>query len=487
MEHAKGERTYQNFINGKWSDPDSGDYYQVLSPGNYNESAGYFPLSNKTDVENAVKAAAEQFVEWKKKSPSERTEYIYRFNELLKQNGKRLAEAATLEQGKLLSESMGEVTRGVKEIIITAGEALRLEGIARPSDSARTVNITERIPIGPVATITPWNFPIITPLRKVVPALVAGCTVILKPATATPLTSVIITELFEQAGLPAGALNLVIGSGGEIGNAISGHPLVKGISFTGSSAVGKQIYKAAAENFGKVQLEMGGKNAAVVANYSNLKDIAPKIARAAFVNAGQRCTSISRVIVLENQADELEKLITEASQSMKPGHGLSDNAAIGPLINRDAENKMAEYVQSAVSEGATVACGGQKPSGEEYSNGFYFNPTVLTNVKKDMRVATEEIFGPVLSIIRVKSYNEAIEVCNETEYGLTASVFTDDASFSYDFRIGAEVGMIRINNLGVSGGNMPFGGLKHSGVGPFSIGSTTMDFYTDTKVIYTEY
>lgn len=487
MEQKNGDNTYRNFINGKWSEPDAGEYYQVFSPGNTEESAGFFPLSNETDVHNSVAAAAQQFHKWRLKSPSERTEYLYRFNELLAQNKQRLAEAATLEQGKLLNESLGEVSRGVKEILITAGEALRLEGIARPSDSARTINTAERVPIGVVATITPWNFPIITPLRKIIPALASGCTVILKPATATPHTSVIITELFEQAGLPAGALNLIMGSGSKIGNAISGHPQVNGISFTGSSSVGRQIYKTAAENFTKVQLEMGGKNAAVVVNYSDLKKIAPQIVKAALVNAGQRCTSISRVIVLENQAEELERLIIQESKSLKPGHGLSSKSDIGPLINKAAEKKMTEYVQSALEEGASLACGGKKPEGRDYEKGFYFNPTILTNVNKDMRVAKEEIFGPILSIIRVKSYNEAIEVCNATEYGLTASVFTDDMAFSYDFKTEADVGMIRINNLGVSGGNMPFGGSKHSGVGAFSIGSTTMDFYTKPKVTYTEY
>jgi len=478
---------YRNFIDGEWLDASGGETYEVRSPGDKSHVVGQFPLSTAADADRAVEAAHRRFQTWKTLAPSERTAYIYKFVELLGENKERIAEAAVLEQGKVYKEALAEPTRGTKELLITAGEALRLEGIARPSDSKRTTNIAERIPIGAVAAISPWNFPILNPLRKIVPALVSGCTVVFKPATGTPLTAVILTELFEKAGLPAGALNLLMGQGSKVGNALVSNPLIRGVTFTGSTAVGRVINKTVAANFAKVQLEMGGKNAAVVVDYSNLEDVAPRIVKAAFSNAGQRCTAISRVIVHESQAEKLEELLVESASKIKVGHGSDPNVDMGPITSADAVASMNEYVESAKKEGATIALGGKELTGGDYDKGNFYAPTIITGVKPNMRVAREEIFGPVLSVLRVRSKQEAIDVCNDTEYGLTASLFTDDMNYTYDFKEQVDVGMVRINNLGVSGGNMPFGGTKHSGLGPFGIGSTTMNFYTDIKVIYREY
>lgn len=478
---------YRNYLDGAWQEASSGETYELSSPGRTDETVGRFPLSTPDDVAHAVEAAHRSFSHWRRLAPSERTDYVYRFVELLGENRERLAEAAVLEQGKVYGEALAEPTRGTKELLITAGEALRLEGIARPSDSRRTVNVAHRVPIGVVAAITPWNFPILTPLRKIVPALVAGCTVVFKPATATPLTGVIITELFEQAGLPSGVLNLVIGAGREIGDALVGNPLVRGVSFTGSTAVGRSINSTVAPNFTKVQLEMGGKNAAVVVNYRDLESIAPKIVKAAFSNAGQRCTAISRVIVHDSQAEELERLLVEHTSRIRVGHGRDDKVDMGPVTSAQAVKAMNEYVESARLEGALVATGGEPLRGGIYDSGYFYKPTVITGVTPEMRVAREEIFGPILVVLRVSSREEAIRVTNETEYGLTTSLFTDDMDFTYDFTENVEVGMVRINNLGVSGGNMPFGGVKNSGLGPFGIGHTTMDFYTNMKVVYREY
>jgi alpha-ketoglutaric semialdehyde dehydrogenase len=479
--------TYRNYIDGTWQEASGGETYELSSPGRTEETVGYFPLSTPDDVVQAVDAAHRRFQDWKTLTPSERTAFIYRFVELLGENRERLAEAAVLEQGKVYAEALAEPTRGTKELIITAGEALRLEGIARPSDSKRTVNVAHRVPIGVIAAITPWNFPILTPLRKIVPALVAGCTVVFKPATATPLTAVIITELFEQAGLPGGALNLVVGAGREIGDALVSNPLIRGVSFTGSTTVGRSINEKVASNFTKVQLEMGGKNAAVVVNYRDLDFVARKIVKAAFSNAGQRCTAISRVIVHDSQAEELERLLVEHAARIRVGHGRDENVEMGPVTSAHAVETMNEYVESARSQGAVVATGGEPLRGGIFDSGYYYKPTVITGVTPEMRVAREEIFGPVLVVLRVSSREEAIKVTNDTEYGLTTSLFTDEMDFTYDFTENVEVGMVRINNLGVSGGNMPFGGVKNSGLGPFGIGSTSMDFYTNMKVVYREY
>lgn len=488
MIKEKGEvKTYQNFINGKWVDGSAKEYYQVYNPADRDDVIGKFPLSTAADVAKAIDSAHEQFQSWKKVPASKREEYIRRFAQVLDENKERLAEAATREQGKIYKEALGEPTRGVKESLYVAGEAVRLEGIVRPSDSYGLTNIVERVPIGVVATISPWNFPVLNPIRKIVPALACGCTVVFKPATSTPLTGVILAELFEKAGFPPGAVNLVMGSGGKIGDAIVGNPLVKGISFTGSTKVGIHINQVAAANFTKMQMEMGGKNAVIVADCKDLKRIADQIVDAAFINAGQRCTSISRVIVLKKHAAEIEKNVVEKAKQTKVGNGMDPQSTMGPIIDQAALNSIAEYVKSAKAEGAEIIFGGNKLTGGVYDLGNYFEPTIITNVTPEMKVAKEEIFGPVLTINHVDSFEEAINVCNNTEYGLTASLCTENMEFAYDFVQKVECGMVRVNNLGSSAAHMPFGGTKHSGLGPFSIGSTNMDFYTNSKVIYMQY
>lgn len=481
------EKRYMNYIDGKWAEPATGRYYKVKNPADVNETVGEFPISNDTDVNAAVEAAHNRFVSWKMLAPSKRTEFIEKFMKVLDENKERLAMAATKEQGKIYKESLAEAGRGVKETAIIIGEALRLEGIFRPCDSERTVNYAQREPIGVIAAITPWNFPILTPIRKIIPALVAGCCVVFKPASSTPLTAVIIAQLFDMAGFPNGAVNLIIGTGKSIGDTLISNPKVRGVSFTGSTYVGRHINKIAASDFTKTQLEMGGKNAAVVVDYEDLDSVASGIVKAAFTNAGQRCTSISRVIVLEKQAKELEKLIIEKTSKLTVGDGNDETSDLGPVINENALNTIDEYITSAKLQGAFIAHGGTKLTGGIYDKGYYYMPTIITNVNRKMRVAVEEIFGPVLAIIPVATPQEAIDVCNDTEYGLTASLFSDNMKFIYDFIQNSNLGMVRINNLGVSGGNMPFGGTKNSGHGPFSIGHTNMDFYTKHKIVYIQY
>jgi alpha-ketoglutaric semialdehyde dehydrogenase len=480
-------KVYQNFINGAWVEASSGEVYQIENPGNTNEVIGSFPLSTEEDVNKAVLSAHHAFESWRKLPASERAEFLYKFITLLDENKERLAQSLTKEQGKPYKEAFTEASRGVKEMRYVVGEATRLEGITQPSDRVGVTNSVVRVPIGVVAAITPWNFPILTPLRKVFPALVAGCTVVLKPATQTPLTSIILTELFEKAGLPAGTLNLVLGSGRKLGDALVRHPLVKGVSFTGSTNVGRNINRVAAENFTKVQLEMGGKNPVVVADYANLERAAAEIVGSCFANAGQRCTAISRVIVLEKQAAELEQLIVEKVKTFKVGNGMDAETQIGPVVSEDAVKMLEGYLQGAVEEGATIVTGGQRLTGGIYDNGHYFAPTVVTNVTPDMTIAKEEVFGPVLVILRVKSFEQAVYVANNTEYGLTASIFTDNYEWAHEFAEDVESGMIHINNGTISEGHMPFGGVKNSGHGPYSIGQTNKDFYTEYKVIYTQF
>lgn len=480
-------KVYKNFIHGAWVDGSTGEYYQIVNPGNTDDTVGSFPLSTVEDIDRAVVSAHEAFQSWRKVPASERAEYIYRFIALLDENKERLAEALCREQGKPYKEAFTEAARGVKEMRYVAGEAARLEGITLPSDRIGVTNTVVRVPIGVVAAITPWNFPILTPLRKIVPALIAGCTTVLKPASQTPLTAVILTELFEQAGLPAGTVNLVTGSGRKVGDALVSHPLVRGVSFTGSTHVGRSINKLAAENFTKVQLELGGKNPVVVADYANLERAAAEIVNSAYTNAGQRCTAISRVIVLERHAEQLEQLIVEKVKQYRVGNGMDLATQIGPVVSGDAVNTIQDYMKSAQEEGASIIIGGRRLTGGIYDKGYYVEPTVITQVTPEMRVAKEEIFGPVLVVIRVASFEEAVRVANDTEYGLTASIFTDQLEWAYDFTEDVESGMIHINNGTISEGHMPFGGVKHSGHGAYSIGQTNKDFYTELKVVYTQY
>jgi alpha-ketoglutaric semialdehyde dehydrogenase len=480
-------KVYQNYINGTWVEASSGEVYQVTNPANTDEVVGNFPLSTEEDVNQAVLAAHQAFQSWRKVPASERAELLYKFIALLDENKERLAEALTKEQGKPYKEAFTEASRGVKEMRYVVGEAARLDGVSLPSDRVGVVNNAVRVPIGVVAAITPWNFPILTPLRKVFPALVAGCTVVLKPATQTPLTAIILTELFEKAGLPAGTVNLVLGSGRKLGDALVSHPIVKGVSFTGSTGVGRNINRVAAESFTKVQLEMGGKNPVVVADYTNLERAAAEIVGSCFANAGQRCTAISRVIVLEKQAEELEQLIVERVKAFKVGNGMDSDTQVGPVVSQDAVKMLEGYIKSAQEEGAAIVTGGQRLTGSGFDNGFFFAPTVVTNVTPDMTIAKEEVFGPVLVIIRVKSIEQAIYVANNTEYGLTASIFTDNYEWAHEFSEDVESGMVHINNGTISEGHMPFGGVKNSGLGQYSIGQTNKDFYTELKVVYTQY
>ncbi|ARK28653.1 aldehyde dehydrogenase family protein [Halalkalibacter krulwichiae] len=478
---------YKNFINGEWVEGSSKEVYEVTNPADKNEVVGKFPLSTEADVDKAVQSANQAFDSWRKVPASERAAYVYRFIELLDQNKERLANALCKEQGKPLQEALTEATRGVSEMRFVAGEAVRLDGTTLPSDRRGVINMAVRVPIGVVAAITPWNFPVLTPLRKVIPALVCGCTVVLKPATDTPLTSLIITELLEEAGLPAGTVNLVIGRGRKVGDALVGHPLVKGVSFTGSTQVGRNINATAAKNFTKVQLELGGNNPAVVADYSDLEGATTQIVGGCYGNAGQRCTAIGRVIVLDKHADELEKLIVEKASALKVGNGLESETKIGPVISESARQTLVDYMETAKKEGANIVLGGRSLTEGQFENGYYFEPTIISGVTPDMVVAKEEIFGPVLIIIRVSSFEEAIKVSNDTEYGLTSSVFTDDMNLAYRYMEDVESGMVHINNGTVSEGHMPFGGVKNSGLGPYSIGGTNKDFYTELKVTYIQH
>ncbi|MBW8350178.1 aldehyde dehydrogenase family protein [Bacillus sp. IITD106] len=475
---------YKNFIDGEWVASKDGKTFELNESAFPNHILGYFPASNEKDVEDAVIAADQAFQEWKNSPASTRARLLYRFADLLEANQEELAYVLSAEQGKVLSESFGEVTRAAAEARFNAGESFRVNGVTIPGEIPGVTCQVTPYPIGVVAAIAPWNFPIVTPVRKIAPALAYGCTVVLKPSSDTPWSSVKIIELLIEAGLPKGVVNLVIGSGSKVGNPLVAHPLVKGVSFTGSTKLGIEINKLAAGHLAKTQLEMGGKNAAVVLDYADLDFAAEQIVSAAFSCTGQRCTAISRVVVLKNQEKELIEKLKIKMENMKIGPAWDEKASVGPLINKQQHDSILKYIEIGKKEGAHLAYGGVIYESNLNKEGYYIYPTLFTNVDKNMEIAKEEVFGPVLVVMVAKDVQEALEIANATNYGLAASVFTNSLSVSKKFAEFIETGMVHINHGTASQSHIPFGGVKNSGFGAFSIGYSNQDFYTHMKAIY---
>lgn len=484
---ANKPKVYGNFINGEWIESSSGEVISIYNAADNSQLLSSFQSSEEEDVNKAVEAAHQAFKEWSQVPGPDRGAILYRFAELLETNLEELAFMLSAEQGKPLAESKGEVMRAAKEARFCAGEAFRIEGSTLPGERANVWSSTIRKPIGVIAAIAPWNFPIVTPVRKIAPALAYGCSVVYKPASVTPWTSVRLMELFKEAGVPSGVVNLVVGSGSKVGNPLVHHPLVKGISFTGSTDLGIQINKVAAGRLAKTQLELGGKNPAVVLDYQDVKVVAKQIVSAAFACSGQRCTSISRVIVVKEKKEELTEAILQETRKIKLGPAWEQDVSMGPLVNKGHLDTVFNYIQIGLEEGARIRHGGEILKGEKYSKGAYLTPTVIDLVMPEMRIAKEEIFGPVLCIQEVKDEKEALEVANNVEYGLAASIFTNRLNDAYNLADEMEAGMLHINHGTASAAHMPFGGVKKSGSGAFSIGSSNIEFFTVLKAIYIEY
>lgn len=477
-------KKYKNYIGGRWVEPKGGKYSENLNPANTDEVLGMFPLSTIDDVKMAVDAAKEAFKIWSKVPGPERGRILYKFADLLEAAADEVGEILTKEEGKIFSEAKGEVMRAVVETRFIAGEASRLNGEHYPSVDASVDVVRRRIPLGPIGVITPWNFPVISPVRKISPALACGDTVVFKPATLTPWTGLKLTELYEQAGVPSGVINTVCGSGALIGSAIAESNGIKGITFTGSTHVGRLLSLACAKNFKKIQLEMGGKNPALVFDAEDIDEAASQIISAAFGSSGQRCTAVSRVIVSEQEHDALVVKMTKLLQSWTVGNGLDDGTKMGPLVSQDQIDTMERFMNIATEEKLKVVIGGSGVDSK--TPGYYFAPTLVTGVSKDSPLAREEIFGPILSVIKVSNFEAGIELCNDTPYGLSSCVFTKSIQRAKQFANGVEAGMIHINHGTASQPHVPFGGVKESGFGAYSIGPTAKEFYMIEKVVYTK-
>ncbi|MHA6631788.1 aldehyde dehydrogenase family protein [Pseudonocardia sichuanensis] len=473
--HGDAQRVETNRVGGHRMPADAA--MEVRNPAT-GEVLAAVPASDEAAVSAAVGAARDAAPAWAAAPPQERSRVLGAWADLLVEHRNELSATATAEMGKLLGESQGEVDRAVAEIRFMAGEALRLNGETFPSAVAGTTVYSTRVPVGVVAAITPWNFPVVSPVRKIGPALATGNTVVCKPAAESPLTALALTDLLEEAGLPAGVLNTVCG-GGSTGAALVGHAGVDAVSFTGSTAVGRAIAEVAGRRLVPVQLELGGKNAIYVDASADLDRAVPEIVSAAVQTSGQRCTAISRVLAHRAIADELVQRLADAYDALPVGAGTDPAVEVGPLVSAKQKERVAGYLRGSQEEGAVVAtCRTEVPDGN------YVAPVVLDQVVPSMTVAREEVFGPVLSVIRVEDLDEAIEVTNDCEYGLAAAVFASDVAAALEFSQRAEVGMVHVNHGTASQPYVPFGGVASSGMGAYSIGSTAREFFTRLKVVY---
>jgi aldehyde dehydrogenase (NAD+) len=477
----------KNFIDGRWVDSVSGNAFEDVDPAT-GEVIATATKSTVADIDKAVEAAKRAADAWRLYPAPKRGEILYRAAEMMLERKDALAREMTSEMGKVLGEARGDVQEGIDMTYYIAGEGRRQFGDVVPAELPNKWAMSMRHPHGVIAAITPWNFPFAIPTWKIMPALILGNTVVFKPASATPMLAVRLVEILEAAGVPKGVLNLVLGPGGDLGDHLVQHPAVDLVSFTGSSDTGSHISEIAGRLLKRVSAELGGKNAIVVLDDADVDLALEGIVWSAFGTSGQRCTAASRVIVNKGVAnDVIDKLVGRAKK-MKMGHGLDASTDLGPVVSKAAQEKVASYMPIAEKEGATIAAGGRIPTDGALAKGFFHEPTVLIDVKPNMRVAQEEIFGPVTSVIEVNSIDEAIKVLNSTKYGLSCSVYTKDINNAFRFMRDAETGLVYVN-AGTIGAEiqLPFGGMKSTGNGHREAGRAALDVYSEWKSIYVDF
>jgi alpha-ketoglutaric semialdehyde dehydrogenase len=485
---AEQGQTHQNFIAGEWRNAKSGATFSSINPANTNEVIGYFQQSTAVDLEEAVAAARKAQPGWAATPAPERGEMLLRTALILEQRREELATLMTREMGKVLKETRGDVQTAIDVAKFIAGEGRRAEGETIPSAFNNKFCMTLRQPLGVVGIITPWNFPMAIPAWKTFPALLAGNTVILKPASDTPLLSLKMAEILHEAGLPAGVLNVITGPGGVLGDALASHKGVNMISLTGSTEVGRHVAEICGRDLRRCTLELGGKNAVIVLEDANLGLAVESVAWGGFGTTGQRCTATSRVIVHKAVEREFTERLVAAAEKLKIGNGLDPQIDMGPLVNKGRVKAVHEYTQVGRQEGAKLLIGGDALSDEEHSQGAFYKPTIFSDVRPNMRIAREEVFGPFISILPVDSYEEAVEVANATEYGLSTSIFTNDLRTTFRAMRDIEAGLIYFNAPTTGAEiHMPFGGMKASGNGHRELGSHAVEEFSETKSIFLSY
>jgi len=479
---------FQNFIGGQWVGARSGATFENRNPADTDELIGLFAKSDRDDTREAIAAAAAAQPAWAAMPAPKRGEVLYRAANLLEARADQVAREMTREEGKTLPEARGEVGRAINILRYFGGEGARLGGQHAPSERDRVFIQTRRRPLGVVGLITPWNFPIAIPAWKTAPALIAGNAVVLKPSDLAPLCALRMVEALDEAGVTKGAINLVTGPGSKVGAEIVENTAVRAISFTGSEATGSGIAIEAAKRRARVQLEMGGKNPTIVLADAQIPDAVNVVVNAAFFSTGQRCTATSRVIVEEPIVERFTAALVERTRALKVGNGLEAGIEIGPSIDDKQLATVLEYVGVGQTEGARVACGGARLSDGAHSRGYFSSPAVLTDVAPSMRVAQEEIFGPVLAVLPAGSLDHAVEIANGIRYGLSAAICTTSLTSAYEFINRIEAGLVMVNlpSAGVEY-HVPFGGSKQSSLGMREQGPVAVDFYSEIQTAYLKY
>ena len=477
----------RNFINGQWVESRSGRVLERRNPADQDEIVAVVPLSTREEAREAIAAAKAAFPAWRDTPAPVRGKIVARAAAILEARKEEVARLLTREEGKTLKDSLGEVTRSVSILEFTAGEARRMGGETVPSELPRNIAYTFKQPLGVVGAITPWNFPVAIPVWKAGPALVAGNTMVFKPAEVTPLTAAVIVEIFAEAGTPPGVLNMILGAGEEVGDEIVEHDDVRALSFTGSNAIGGAIYAAGARKMKKCQCEMGGKNPVVVLRDADLDLAVESTVVGAFGSSGQRCTATSRVVVEDAIADRFVDALASRARQCKAGNGLDSSVELGPLVDEQQLATVLRYLEIGKKE-ATLLAGGARLTGGAYDRGLFVAATVFDHVPWDSVIAQEEIFGPVISVIRVSDFEEAIRVANSVKYGLSSSIYTNDARKIFEFIERIESGMTHVNLPTIaSEAHLPFGGVKATGIGLREMGRVAIDFYTEIKTVYIDY
>jgi len=473
-------KTYQIYIDGKWINSASNKTFPSLNPAN-EQILGMFQSCNYHDVDEAVEAAEKAYPSWSEIPAPKRGELLLNVANLLKKDKDRLARLVATEMGKVYKESAGDVQEAIDIFEYMAGEGRRLFGITTPSELKNKACMTIRVPIGVVGLITPWNFPIAIPAWKLSAALICGNTCVFKPSSDTPLCAIELVKILEKAGIPRGVVNLVTGSGEEIGNAIVKHKKIRAISFTGSRDTGEFILKNA--GIKKVGLELGGKNPIIIMDDADLGLALEGVLWGAFGTSGQRCTAASRIIIHKKVKDKFIKMLLERVKKLKIGPGLEKNTDVGPLINKKALEKVHRYTEIGIKEGAKLICGGKMLN----RKGFFYMPTIFTEVNKNMRIAQEEIFGPTIAIILVNNLDEALDVCNSVQYGLSSSIYTKDITNAFKAMQKIEAGLVYVNSSTIgSEVHLPFGGMKQTGNGTRE-GGMGIEEFSEIKTIYVDY
>jgi acyl-CoA reductase-like NAD-dependent aldehyde dehydrogenase len=478
--------TFSNYINGEWLD--SSQTFEDRNPANTGEVVALFSKGSAQDVAGAVDAAAAALPAWSATNGPARGNILHKAADLLDRRFDSIAAEMTREEGKTLPEAKGEVRRSINIFRYFAGEGSRMPGQIVPSERDRVHMFAIRKPIGVVGLVTPWNFPSAIPAWKLAPALICGNTVVLKPASAAPLSAWRIVEALHESGIPRGVVNFVAGSGGELGSALVAAKPLKAISFTGSCPIGNWLHAEASKRRLRIQLEMGGKNPTVVLADADFNSAVENVANAAFFSTGQKCTATSRAIVEDAIYDKFLAALIERTKKLKIGDGMQPGIDIGPLVDQNQLDTVLKYIDIGKKEAGAPKAGGNRITTGGLDKGYFVEPTIFADVEERMTIAQEEIFGPVLAVMRAKNFDDAMRIANNTPFGLSSSIQTTNLSRVFEYIPRAEAGLLTVNlpSAGVEY-QLPFGGTKDSSFGPKEQGPAAMEFYSDYKTIYLKY